>query len=207
MNDLATPSVVVDLIPEDLPAHERERPRVLLYGTSLVLVLIGMAFVGMFAVYFSQRAAFGEGWIPDGAGTIPLTPASVMLVTLAMSSITVQWVVWAISHDDRLNLYLSSALTLVLSLAFLNQASYLYDAMGWEVAGPDALQAVLIYAITGSQIVMLLVAMGFLALMSFRALAGEYSARNHEGLTAAALFWHASVVAYAVIWAAIYNIK
>jgi cytochrome c oxidase subunit III len=202
-----TPSVVVDLIPEDVPAHERERPRVLLYGTALVLTIIGMAFAGMFAVYFAQRGAFDGAWIPDGAGTIPLTPASVMLVTLAMSSITVQWVVWAISHDDRLNLYLASALTLVLSFAFLNQASYLYLAMGWEVAGSDALQAVLIYSITGTQIVMLVVAMCFLALMSFRALAGEYSARNHEGLTAAALFWHASVVAYFVIWAAIYNIK
>lgn len=202
-----TPSVVIDLIPDDVPAHQRERPRVLLYGTALVVTIIGIAFAGMFAVYFAQRAAFGEGWIPGGAGTIPLTPASVMLVTLAMSSITVQWVVWAISHDDRLNLYLASALTLVLSFAFLNQASFLYSAMGWEVAGDDALQAVLIYSITGAQIVMLVVAMCFLALMSFRALAGEYSARNHEGLTAAALFWHASVVAYFVIWAAIYNIK
>jgi cytochrome c oxidase subunit 3 len=203
----ATPSVVVDLIPADPPAHERERPRVLLIGTSLVVLAIGMAFAGMFAIYFAQRAEFGEGWIPNGAGTIPLTPASVMLVTLAMSSITVQWVVWAISHNDRFNLYIASALTLVLSAAFLNQASFLYSAMGWEIAGPDALQAVLIYAITGTQIVMLVVAMCFLALMSFRALAGEYSARDHEGLTAAALFWHASVVAYAVIWAAIYNIK
>ncbi len=202
-----SPSVVVDLIPDDLPAHERERPRVLLYGTSLVLVVLGMAFAGMFAIYFAQRAAFGEGWIPDGAGTIPLTPASVMLVTLAMSSITVQWVVWAISHDDRLNLYISSALTIVLSFAFLNQASFLYDSMGWEVSGDHAVQAVLIYAITGSQIVMLVAAICFLALMSFRALAGEYSAKDHEGLTAAAVFWHASVVAYFVIWAAIYNIK
>ena len=54
---------------------------------------------------------------------------------------------------------------------------------------------------------MLVVAMGFLALMSFRALAGQYSAKDHEGLTAAAMFWHAAVVAYAVIWAAIYNVK
>lgn len=202
----ATPAVVTDLIPAAPPA-EPARPRLLLIGTALTIAAIGMVFVGLFALYFLQRAEFGEGWIPDGAGTIPLTPASVMLATLVMTSVTVQWVVWAISHDDRLNTYLSAALTLVLSLAFLNQASFLYSWMGWEIAGDHAVQAVLIYAITGLQIAMLVVAMGFLALMSFRALAGQYSAKDHEGLTAAAMFWHAAVVAYAVIWAAIYNVK
>lgn len=202
----ATPAVVTDLIPEAPPA-EPARPRLLLLGTALTIAAIGAVFVGMFAVYFLQRAEFGPGWIPDGAGTIPLTPASVMLATLVMSSVTVQWVVWAISHDDRMNTYLSAGLTLVLSLAFLNQASFLYSWMGWEIAGDHAVQAVLIYAITGLQIAMLVVAMVFLALMSFRALGGQYSAKDHEGLTAAAMFWHAAVVAYAVIWAAIYNVK
>lgn len=202
----ATPAVVTDLIPEAPPA-EPARPRLLLIGTMLTIVAIGMAFAGMFAVYALQRAEFGPGWIPDGAGTIPLTPASMMLVTLAMTSVTVQWVVWAISNDDRWNTYLASGLTLLLAAAFLNQAAFLYGWMGWEISGEHAVQAVLIYAISGAQILMLVVAMIFLALMSFRALGGQYSARDHEGLTAAALFWHASVVAYAVIWAAIYNIK
>ncbi|QGG96728.1 cytochrome c oxidase subunit 3 [Actinomarinicola tropica] len=202
----ATPAVVTDLIPEAPPA-EPARPRLLLIGTALTVGAIAMAFAGMFALYAVNRQEFGEGWIPDGAGTIPLTPASVMLVTLLMSSVTVQWVKWAIAHDDRMNTYLAAGITLVLSAAFLNQASFLYGWMGWEVAGEHAVQAVLIYAITGTQIVMLVVAMIFLALMSFRALGGQYSAKDHEGLTAAALFWHASVLAYAMIWAAIYNIK
>src|SRR5690606_30755002 len=130
-----------------------------------------------------------------------------MLVTLAMSTVTVQWVKWAVARDDRVNLYISSALTIVLSVAFLNQATFLYQSMGWEVAGEDAVPAVLIYAISGLQIAMPVVAMCFPALMTFRALAGQYSAKDHEGLTAAAVFWHASVVAYAVLWAAIYNVK
>lgn len=201
-----TPAVVIDIVPEAPPA-EPARPRLLLIGTALTVGAIAMAFAGMFAMYVVNRQEFGEGWIPDGAGTIPLTPASVMLTTLLMSSVTVQWVKWAIARDDRLNTYLAAGITLVLAVAFLNQATFLYDWMGWEVAGEHAVQAVLIYAITGTQLVMLVVAMIFLALMSFRALGGQYSSRDHEGLTAAALFWHASVFAYVVIWAAIYNIK
>lgn len=202
----ATPAVVTDLIPAAPPAPPA-RPRITFIGTALVVAAIAMAFAGMYAIYFAQRAEFGPGWIPDGAGTIPLTPASMMLVTLAMSSVTVQWVVWAIARDDRMNTYLAAGITTILAVAFLNQATFLYEWMGWEVAGEHAVQAVLIYAISGGQILMLVIAMVFLALMSFRALGGQYSARDHEGLTSAALFWHASVVAYAVLWAAVYNIK
>lgn len=205
-----TTAVVTDIIPADPPAAPPARPRVVLIGTSLAIAAIAAAFVGLFAMYFSTRAEFiagGGDWIPGGAGTIPLAPASVMFVTLVMSSITVHWAVWAIGRDDRLNTYLALGLTLMLSAAFLNQAAFLYGQMGWEIAGDLAVQAVLIYAITGAQIVMLVAAMVFLALMAFRAMAGGYSSRDSEGLVAASLFWHAAVVAYAVVWAAIYQIK
>lgn len=201
---------VTDLIPVDPPPAPRARPRTVLIGTSLVIAAIATVFVGLYAVYFTMRSAAisaGDEWIVGGAGTIPLAPASVMLITMAMTSITVHWAVWAIGRDDRLNSFLAIGLTLMLAIAFLNQASFLYGAMGWEIAGDLAPQAVLIYAITGLQIVMLVVAMIYLALMAFRAMAGGYSARDSEGLVAASLFWHATVIAYAVVWTAIYQIK
>ena len=201
---------VTDVIPADASPAPRARPRVVLIGTALVIAAIAGVFAGLFAVYFSMRAdtiASGGEWIPGGAGTIPLAPASVMFVTLGMSSITVHWAVWAIGRNDKLNTYLALGLTLMLAVAFLNQASFLYDQMGWEIAGDLAQQSVLIYAITGGQILMLLVAMVYVALMAFRTMAGGYSARDSEGLVSASLFWHASVVAYAVVWTAIYQIK
>jgi heme/copper-type cytochrome/quinol oxidase subunit 3 len=201
---------VTDIVPADPPEAPRARPRLVLIGTSLAVAAVASVFVGLFAVYFTMRSgaiAAGEEWIPGGAGTIPLTPASMMLITLVMSSITVHWAVWAIGRDDRMNTWIALGLTVMLAAAFLNQAAFLYDQMGWEIAGDLATQSVLIYAITGLQIAMLVVAIAFLALMSLRALAGGYSARDSEGLVAASLFWHAAVVAYAVIWTAIYQIK
>ncbi len=201
---------VTELIPADPVPAPRARPRIVLIGTSLVIAAIATVFVGLYAIYFTMRSAAisgGDEWIVGGAGTIPLAPASVMLVTMAMTSITVHWAVWAIGRDDRLNTFLALGLTLMLSIAFLNQASFLYGSMGWEIGGDLAQQSVLIYAITGLQIVMLVVAMIYLALMAFRAMAGGYSARDSEGLVAASLFWHAAVVAYAVVWTAIYQIK
>ena len=201
---------VTDLIPADPAPAPRARPRLVLIGTGLAIAGIAATFAGLLAVYISMRTAAiesGTEWIPGGAGTIPLAPASVMFVTLVMSSITVHWAVWAIARDDRLNTYLALGLTLMLSVAFLNQAAFLYGQMGWEIAGDLAPQAVLIYAITGGQILMLLVAMVFVTLMAFRTMGGGYSRADSEGLVAASLFWHAAVLAYAVVWTAIYQIK
>ncbi|HSL56839.1 MAG TPA: cytochrome c oxidase subunit 3 [Acidimicrobiales bacterium] len=199
---------VLDRIPPDVAAPAPTRPRVVMIGTALVSAAVLALFAGMFAIYFNQRSATiagGEEWIPGGAGTIPLTPASVMFVTLGMSMITVQWSVYAIGNDDRRNTYISLGLTLVFGAAFLNQAAFMFSEMGWVIA--DSIQAVLIYAITGGHVVMMVVAMAFVTLMGVRALGGQFNARDHEGISAAALFWHASVVVYAVIWAGIYQVK
>ena len=201
---------VTDIVPADPAPAPRARPRVHLIGTSLVVAAIAALFAGLLAVYFTERSAAigaGQEWIPGGAGTIPLAPATVMLFTLIMTSITVHWAVWAIGRDDKLNTWLALGLTLMLSAAFLNQAAFLYDQMGWEVAGDLAVQSILIYSLSGAQIVMLVVAMIYLALMAFRAMAGGYSARDSEGLVAASVFWHSAVVAYAVVWTVIYQIK
>jgi heme/copper-type cytochrome/quinol oxidase subunit 3 len=199
---------VVDFVPADVVAPPRQRPRVLMLGTALATAGVVAVFAGMFAVYFHQRSATlgaGEEWIPGGAGTIPLTPASVMLVTLGMSMVTVQWAVYAIGNDDRRNTYLAIGLSLVFGAAFLNQGAFLYGEMGWVIA--DSVQAVLIYAITGGQMLMTAVAMAYLLLMGVRTLGGQFNARDHEGISAAALFWHANVLVYAVVWAAIYQVK
>ncbi len=201
---------VTDIIPADPPEAPRARPRMVLLGTGFTIAGFAALFVGLFAVYFTMRSSYiaaGDEWIPGGAGTIPLTPASMMFITLAMSSITMHWAIWAIGHDDRLNTWLGLGLTAMLAAAFLNQAAFLYDQMGWEIAGDLAVQSILIYAISGLQILMLVGAIVFLALMAFRAMAGGYSSRDSEGLVAASMFWHASVAAYAVVWTAIYQIK
>jgi cytochrome c oxidase subunit 3 len=83
--------------------------------------------------------------------------------------------------------------------------SYLYSLMGADIdANP---QSVLIYTITGLHLIVLVIAMIFVALMAFRALAGSFTARQHDGVTAAALFWYAMVAIYALIWISIYVTK
>jgi heme/copper-type cytochrome/quinol oxidase subunit 3 len=192
--------------PRALPPAEPPRPRTLLVGTGYAIVACGMFFAGLFGVYFQMRGSTigaGKEWIP--AGTIPLSPGGMMMVTMAMSVVTMQWAVYAIARDDRVRAYLALGLTLLFGVAVINQTAYLYKQMGLSIA--DTVPAVLIYVITGAHIAMIVAAMVFIALMAFRALAGQFSSRQTDGIVAASMFWYATVAVYAVIYYGIYITK
>jgi cytochrome c oxidase subunit III len=189
------------------PAPPVQRPRVLMIGTAFATGATVMVFAGLIGMYLSRRAdllSAGDAWIPKGID-IPLQQPNIMLFTLIASAVTVQWAVYAITRNDRTNTYLALGLTFVFGIAYINMQSYLYTLMKFDVSANQ--QAVFVYAITGAHIVMIVVAMIFVALMAFRALAGQETGRQHDGISAAALFWHASVVVYAVIWYAVYVTK
>ena len=184
-----------------------QRPRVLVVGSAFVSAATIMTFVGLIGIYLTQRAAIigaGDTWLPKGV-TIPLQQPNTMLFTLLMSVVTMQWAVHAIANNDRTNAYLALAITMFFGFATVVMTWYLYGLMKLDISGSS--QAVLIYTITGLHLLLLVVAMLFLALMAFRALAGSFDARQHDGITAAALFWYAVVAIYVLIWITIYVTK
>jgi heme/copper-type cytochrome/quinol oxidase subunit 3 len=184
-----------------------QRPRVLVVGTAFVSAATVMTFVALIGIYLTQRAAIiaaGDTWLPKGV-TIPLQQPNTMLFTLLMSVVTMQWAVNAIANDDRTNTYLALAMTLVFGFATVVMTWYLYTLMALDISTSS--QAVLIYSITGLHLLLLVIGMLFISLMAFRALAGSFDARQHDGITAAALFWYAMVVVYVLIWITIYVTK
>ncbi len=180
------------------------RPRVLLVGTVLGSMAVVMAFAGLIGAYVALRAGADGPWLPEGV-TIPLSPPNMALVTLLMSVVTVHWGVYSIGNDDRPNTYVALGLTLVLGLAYINSAVYLYTQMGASIGG--SAPELLIYAISGFHLAVAIGAMVFVALMAFRTLGGQYSGRDSEGLAAAAVLWDVMVAVYTVIWYAVYVTK
>ena len=184
-----------------------QRPRVLVVGSAFVSAATIMTFVGLIGIYLTQRAAIigaGDTWLPKGV-TIPLQQPNTMLFTLLMSVVTMQWAVHAIANNDRTNAYLALAITLFFGFATVVMTWYLYGLMKLDISANS--QSVLIYSITGLHLLLLVVAMLFIALMAFRALAGSFDARQHDGITAAAVFWYAVVAIYVLIWITIYVTK
>ena len=189
------------------PAPPVQRPRVLVVGTAFAAAATVMLFIGMLGVYLLARSdvrASGATWLPTGV-KIPLQQPNTIFITLIMSVVAMQWAVNAISKNDRVNAYLAFGLTLMLGFAAIVMTSYLWTLMHLDIHA--GVQGVLIYAITGGHIVMLGIAMIFTALMALRALGGQFDSRQHDGVTAAALFWDAMVFVYALIWIIIYVTK
>jgi heme/copper-type cytochrome/quinol oxidase subunit 3 len=191
----------------EAPPAPPARPRVVAVGTALASVGVLVFFGGALAVYAQIRAAALEEratWIPEGA-TLPLQQSNVIILALLMGSVTVQWAVDAIKRNDRPQAYLALGLTELMGFATLNMAAYLYSVMQLDASsGP---MAVMTYAITGAHVGVLVAAMIYLALMAFRALGGQFTGRQHDGVSAAAMFWHVQVVAFAFIWYTIYITK
>lgn len=191
----------------DVPPPAPPRPRVLMVGTAFATAGVLMVFAGLLGTYLFQRAAAvsaGDTWLPEGV-VVPLQQPTVMLFTLIAASVTVQWAVYSVAHNDKLNSYLALGLTLIFGFAFINMASYLYTLMSLDIAASN--QAVLIYTITGAQLAMVIAGMLFVAVSSFRALAGQETSSAHDGVSSAALFWHATVALYFVIWLVVYVTK
>jgi heme/copper-type cytochrome/quinol oxidase subunit 3 len=188
------------------PAPPPARPRVLLIGTGFALAGIALAFAGLIGLYVGRRSAALEAnqpWLAQDV-TIDLTPGNVAMIGLLISAVVVQWAVYSIANDDRPRAYLALGLTVLLGAAYINGMGFAYTQMGITVHEPVGL---LIFTITGMHLAMAGAGMIFVGLMAFRALGGQYSGRDREGIVAAAMYWHVTVLIYAVIWFTIFVTK
>lgn len=108
------------------------------------------------------------------------------------------------SNNDRVNTALALGVSLLFGAAFLNQSVFLFTVAGVTLAQPEGK---LFYAVTGAHMAMVIAAMVFVVFVAFRALGGQYSSRNPDGVSAAAVFWDAMVAVYAVVWVGVYVMK
>lgn len=189
-----------------LPAAEAVRPRTVVVASVLATGATFMGFLGLIAIYLRRRStaiSAGQEWFPEGA--VELGPAGMMLITLALSVVTMQWAVQAVRDDDRPHGFIALGLTLLFGAAVLNQFWFVYQNTGFTIDGSEA--QLLFYVVTGAFIIALVAAMLFVALTSLRALAGQLNSRHIDGVQAAAVFWHSVVLMYGLVWYVIFVTK
>ena len=190
------------------PPPAPPRPRVLLIGTALVSAASMMLFAGLIGIYLTQRANALDTvgtWLPQGV-TIPLTPGTMGLIIMGMSAVVMQWGVYAIGNNDRVAAYCAVGLTLLLGSAYLVEMGYYFTQIAVSVSDVTGF-GVLLFTLVGAHMAMVGAAMVFVLVVGFRTLGGQYSARDREGLAAAALFWYTTVAVYAAIWYAVFVTK
>ena len=189
------------------PPPAPRRPRVLFTGAAFGAAGSAMLVLTTLAVYLQVRGdllASGATALPDDV-LLPLTPGGMGMVTLAMSIVTVSWAVWALRRDDRAHAYLALGVTLLLGVAFVNSTVYLYQQLGLPLT--SSASGALIYIVTGTHLVMVVVGLVFVMVMGFQSLGGQLTGRDAEGMSAAALYWYVTVLVYTAIYYGIYITK
>lgn len=192
-------SETTSIAPASLPALVLPRRRELLFGTALATSGVVMALLTLVGAYLATRSAAGASWLADN--DIPLSQPNMQLVTLGMSVVTMQWAVWSISRNDRYHTYMALGVTLLLGVAFVNQTTFLFEMAQVTMDQPEG---PLFYGVTAGHLAMVVAGLLFILLMTFRALGGQFSSRQPDGIAAAAIYWYACVGLYALIWFAVY---
>lgn len=190
----------------DLTAPAPARPRVLLVATVLASAATVMGFVGVLALYLRARSAafHADGaFLPDGV-SLPLTPGNMSLIGFGLSLVFMHWAVDAIGRDDRRHAWMAFAAVLTVGFFHILGTTFLYTQTGFDIRTPEGL---LFFSITGAHLAFTGAGLLFTALMAFRTLGGQYSARDREGLVAATVFWWAVSLTFAVVWYAVYVTK
>ena len=179
--------------------------RTLLIGSAFATTGAAMFVLSLVGLYLSARHASNGAWFktPDTIN-IPLTQPNMQFFTLLVSSVMMQWAVYAIARNYRSHAYLALGVTVLTGLAFVNQSLFLFKQMGLKMS---AQEGPYFYALAGGHVALVCIGIVFIFLMTFRALGGQFSSRYPDGLSAAAIYWHTMVGLYGVIWLAVYIAK
>jgi heme/copper-type cytochrome/quinol oxidase subunit 3 len=193
-------------IGSDLPAPAVRRRRTEFVGATFAVAGVAMFFGGLIAIYLGERATFlresSESWIPSSAN-MQLAQPTMIAWTLILSVATMQWAVYATARNDRGNSLLAIGVTFLFGVAVVNQVVFQFIQMGLELEGGSN-AAVLIYTISWSHVGVVVIGLIYLVVWAFRNLASGNTTVNTQGIASLAVFWYAIVIAYQIIWIAIF---
>jgi cytochrome c oxidase subunit III len=193
-------------------------------GMLLFITSEVMFFAGLFAAYFSIRAGYTEVingtsqhvWPPSEfahllnpftltteSGALNLIlPATIILV---ISSFTCQMGVWAIRRDDHRGFVRNISATLVLGVTFL-----LFQAFDYSVLMHEGLTmgsttfGTTYFTLTGFHGAHVFGGVLMLAVVVYRGMAGQFSARHHDMVEAMSLYWHFVDVVWILLFSILY---
>jgi cytochrome c oxidase subunit III len=220
----ATPDANALAQHEILPSHAAGGISNPVLGMLLFITSEVMFFAGLFAAYFSLRAGYTVAgvhvWPPpefasllkvfplvftDSEGATKLNlilPATIILVS---SSFTCQFGVWAIRRDDHRGFLRFFAVTLGLGITFLLMQAYDYTVLFSEGLTMGSTPfGTTYFTLTGFHGAHVFGGAIMLAVVCYRAMAGQFSSRHHDMVEATSLYWHFVDVVWILLFSILY---
>jgi cytochrome c oxidase subunit 3 len=197
-------------------AHEGRGISIPILGMLLFISSEVMFFAGLFAAYFSTRANFVDAngvkqWPPEQFGEIlklkfePIPLIVVATAILILSSVTCQMAVWAIRRDDRRGFLRALGVTFLLGVSFLVMQGIDYSMLFGEGmtmgSGPFGTTYFTLTGFHGAHVFGGVIMLG---VVLYRGMAGQFSARHHDALEAASLYWHFVDVVWILLFSILY---
>jgi cytochrome c oxidase subunit 3 len=179
-------------------------------GMLLFITSEVMFFAGLFAAYFNARALAPQ-WPPLNPETnepfhlqiLPLVgPATILLI---LSSFTCQFAVWAIRRGDHVAFRRNIAVTFVIGITFLLMQALDYGLLYSEgITLQSGTFGTTYYTLTGFHGAHVFGGVIMLGVVLYRGMAGQFSARHHDAVEAASLYWHFVDVVWILLFSLLY---
>ncbi len=179
-------------------------------GMLLFITSEVMFFAGLFAAYFNVRANAAQ-WPPINPESgeafriaiFPLVgPATVLLI---LSSFTCQFAVWAIRRNDRTAFLRNIAVTVGIGILFLIMQGIDYAELGREgLTLSSGTYGTTYFTLTGFHGAHVFAGVIMLGVVLYRGMAGQFSARHHDAVEAASLYWHFVDVVWILLFSLLY---
>ena len=182
-------------------------------GFILFLASEVMFFGGLFAAYFIARAD-APMWPPlthaeqEALGIaleLEVVLPAIATGILVVSSITMQYAVWQIQKGNQAGMLWGLFISLALGVIFL--AAQLYDYSQLHFRADDTIYGTTFYTLTGFHGAHVAGGALFIAVVTVRALGGQFTSENHEAVEAASMYWHFVDVVWIALFTVLYIIK
>jgi cytochrome c oxidase subunit 3 len=187
--------------------HSLTRPNMVSVGTIVWLSSELMFFAGLFAMYFTVRAAHSNDW-PQPPTHLDIPYALVFTVILVASSITCQYGVFAAERGDVYGLRIWFTITFVMGLAFVigqgNEFRMLIDEGTTMSASGFGSVFFITTGFHGMHVLGGLVAFIFLLV---RSTLGRFTPAQATSAIVVSYYWHFVDVVWIGLFATIYLIQ
>jgi heme/copper-type cytochrome/quinol oxidase subunit 3 len=194
-----------------LPAAHAPAPkRQMLVATAAASSVAAMLVAGMLAMWLRFRAAAPtressdglkiiKDWLPANLA-IPEVVTNTMFATFFVGCVMAQWAVYASKRRDTAHVNLALIVSFIVGAALINAQVAVY--LQFDVGIADGAYQTMFYAITGTMIVLIALAMVFSLVALFRSIGGR--GNGTDVFASHALYWYAITAIFTAVWFVVY---
>ena len=195
-------SVQETAAPPAVRRHDPMPPALL--GVILFVASECIFFAALFGAYFTVRAQ-ATVWPPKGIEGLEVPLPAIATAMLILSSVTMQFAIWAIRRGDRRTMMRFLKLTLLLGGVFLGMQAYDYSQLGFSIH--DTVYGTTFFTMTGFHGAHVAGGLVFIYLMVSRGWQGQLTSENHTALEGCAIYWHFVDIVWVGLFSTLYLLK